>query len=783
MSDPQSMLQPGETLGPVTPQQAPDPNQGLLRDGETLGPVTPAPQGQPSGGPSGLDQWANSPGGSLASIPKAVVRWGENTVGAPASIYHAMTDNPTTEEEKHIAANGVDSPLGHVPAQIALPFWRIVGAPLAAASEKADQYEQMAQTEADPKVKKQLLDAAGAYRMGAKIPVVGPIASNLAERAAYGTEGASKAGDPNGEHLLGNSNSDFGGALTEGSLYAVTPEITKGLMKVPGAITSTAGDLLKSGVQAGSEAAGEAATKASYQVGKAGVKAAVSVAKNVGIPAVKGVVSGISDILSDETAETRANIAGKITDALGTLGDVSDDVKAKVADMAQKVKEGYMPTKDTIEQLANEHYDLVDDLVFRNLGHIADAVKSAASSASDTLTNGGVSPSVAQDVIKNAVNKVRDEWTYWTNRPPSVSGGSFDADDSFNKALNQELANKNITPPSDGSAPAADTTPTPVGPEGRTPLVDLANREPWAKNIPDGFTGGMKMGGKYEAADLRLRQTPGLGNEYIGKNDVFNDRLTEMYGKASVDDTLSKRAKEIFSGAQEKAAASGKSNPGAVASQIENGLRQPGWFVDTNSEGRVLTDSTARMKLVQQALRQAAKHTDVTSRFQSVTSGASSLGAGSVVAQAGRTLSPFMGGAIGGVVGGVGIDELLKAGVRKAFINPTGGVLDSFLAKHIADAPVYDQTAGVHFGNALREVPKGSTDPMAWTKTKAFQRMTPAEKVSAVKYADYSRRWFTTLKSILGVKPAPLKVPSNVTLPKTYNIARNDSQQDDTAQA
>lgn len=161
-------------------------------------------------------------------IIPGVLRAAKNMYHMPGSIWDALTGDPSTDEEKMIAEQGIDSPEGHIPAALALPFWRLVGAPMEASQKKADQYKTLAATETNPKIKKQLLDAAGVYgSVGSHLPVLGPMAAQMAERGAYGPQGASEGGDNEPEGILGNSNADLSGATSEGITYGIAPKIAE----------------------------------------------------------------------------------------------------------------------------------------------------------------------------------------------------------------------------------------------------------------------------------------------------------------------------------------------------------------------------------------------------------------------------------------------------------------------------------------------------------------------------------------------------------------------------
>ena len=182
-------------------------------------------------------------------VVSGVIRGAKNLYHMPGQLWDSLTKAPETDEEKMISENGIASVHGHVPGSIALPFWRIVGKPMEDAEDKADKYEQAAKSEKDPEVKKQLLDAAGAWRTGAKVPLVGPVAANLAERAAYGEQGPKVVG-PSGKGGWENENQDVTGALGEAGTYVAAPKAAEDVLKAGVGVTKAGIGVVKSGVEA-----------------------------------------------------------------------------------------------------------------------------------------------------------------------------------------------------------------------------------------------------------------------------------------------------------------------------------------------------------------------------------------------------------------------------------------------------------------------------------------------------------------------------------------------------
>ena len=163
-------------------------------------------------------------------VVSGVVRGAKNLAAMPGQMWDAITKPPQTDEEKILHDSGIDTPQGHLPGPVALPFWRLIGKPMADAEDKADQYEQRAAKETNPEIKKQLLDAGGAWRIGSRVALVGPVAANLAERAAYGEQGAGQVG-PSGKGGWQNENQDVTGSLGEAGTYVIAPKAAEDLLK------------------------------------------------------------------------------------------------------------------------------------------------------------------------------------------------------------------------------------------------------------------------------------------------------------------------------------------------------------------------------------------------------------------------------------------------------------------------------------------------------------------------------------------------------------------------
>jgi len=54
-------------------------------------------------------------------------------------------------------------------------------------------FSKLAENEPNPKIKKQLLDAAGSYSISAKLPLVGPVAANLCRACCLWSSGPIEA--------------------------------------------------------------------------------------------------------------------------------------------------------------------------------------------------------------------------------------------------------------------------------------------------------------------------------------------------------------------------------------------------------------------------------------------------------------------------------------------------------------------------------------------------------------------------------------------------------------
>jgi hypothetical protein len=248
-------------------------------------------------GASGV-QTAKPKTGAFAGVVRGV----KNLAHMPGQLYDSISKGPQNDDEKQIYENGIDTPQGHLPGALALPFWRVVGKPMADADDKADAYEKAAAAEKDPKIKAQLEDAAGAHRIAAKVPLVGPVAAELAERASYGEQGPSKL-DTGGRGGWANRNADVSGALAEGTTYAAAPAAAEGatdlaLAKTGPAVRATARLVNKTLEKAPGAVGGTIVGAAGAAVGHAtgipyATLAAEEIGRNAGVAAGKAILPNV----------------------------------------------------------------------------------------------------------------------------------------------------------------------------------------------------------------------------------------------------------------------------------------------------------------------------------------------------------------------------------------------------------------------------------------------------------------------------------------------------------
>lgn len=358
---PNSVTQAGPA--PTAPQVPVPGSSGVTVDmstfkGNGATNVTQAPDVKPE--PSLLDRM-DQYGQNGVGVTPALERVMSGLVRTPGHIYSAFMDDPSTDEEQQIHDNGIATPQGHVPGSVALPVWRLFGKPMEDAQDRADAYAKMAETEANPKLKKQLIDAAQTYSFAAKVPMV-PMAASMAERGAYGPQGASKL-DSKGQGGWQNENEDLLGMTTEGAAYALAP-------KAQEAVTDAATGLVKRGLQALPGAAGRAAGRAAMGAGKVaylGAKASIPMAAN---------------------------------------GSLADDVTSA----------------------ASDSFDTLRNSATAKGSDVMDAMKNIRDKAGDALAKQGITGEAASSAIHDLMNRVQDEYTYWTDRPPSVSGGAPEDD-------------------------------------------------------------------------------------------------------------------------------------------------------------------------------------------------------------------------------------------------------------------------------------------------------------------------------------------------------------------
>lgn len=121
--------------------------------------------------------------------------------------------------------------------------------------KKGRHLEDLAAKEQDPAKKRALLDMGGSYIMAAHVPLVGPLAAQLTERAEFGD--MEKGFELSKSAFQANPTADPWGALAEGVTYALTPKAideAKGLAEAGiEAGVRTATDLRPTVEQVGSE--------------------------------------------------------------------------------------------------------------------------------------------------------------------------------------------------------------------------------------------------------------------------------------------------------------------------------------------------------------------------------------------------------------------------------------------------------------------------------------------------------------------------------------------------
>lgn len=161
-----------------------------------------------------------SPGdGTLTRSVKGIGRGAKGFFyDTPVGVYHAFKDAPrdTDEQiEKEIGFNpaGIGMPSIRVGGQLGLGLNRLLVQPMIEADNRADEYQRLADqqrasgnTEAAENFWNGTQHLANAWRMGAHVPLLGPLAASSTDRMVHG---------------------DFAGGLSELVTYSVLPKVTR----------------------------------------------------------------------------------------------------------------------------------------------------------------------------------------------------------------------------------------------------------------------------------------------------------------------------------------------------------------------------------------------------------------------------------------------------------------------------------------------------------------------------------------------------------------------------
>jgi hypothetical protein len=720
-----------------------------------------------SNGAKAVDQWSQGTG-----VAKGVTRAAIATAKMPAQTLHAITAEPENDDEREIYNNGVESPVGHIPGIVALPLWRLVGAPLEEADKKSQQYEQMATQEQNPEIKKQLLDASRTYKMGSVLPLVGPLAANLAERGAYGTQGASKLGS-NGKGGFLNNNSDLLGATAEALTYGIAPKVTEELTKAGVGAIKNAPDILPAeetpgemadrraaatpepsgnpslwGTRYGpnaipgvtdqespslgqriTQSAANATTKGAVAASKGITKGAAAATKYVGVPVAKGIVSGLTDVVKEDLGNLSTNatntlgdlknsvvdavtngkgaLVDRISSALENAGDVgkslvpkADEIAASIVD---KMANGASTLADNVEEILRGHLELGQDTIGRALDNIATKTTDYLSQRAQDL---GLTPDDIKTKVQNVVDKVRDEYTYHFNRPPEVSGGSFDADESFGRNMQDELAGRKYN----------------------SRLAELAYTEPAAADLKNALTKGSTHGGGENIMENRLRRIPGLGADVFADdaNVTLKAALESALTNGAYYSNYGSRLTEILGKTIDDVQKSGNLNLKQAIKQINEGLSDnrstasPNRFKNYDA-GKLVGDDTETAKLWRDALQEADEKISRTTGFGGPYASTTALGMSGV-------LSGFAAGhPVVGMVIGLGADIALKAMVRQHFLNPMLPG-DSLLIHALSSIP--QPAPGTLLGKAAARSAAATGSTVE--RSPVFKAYTPEQKAAAL---------------------------------------------------
>jgi hypothetical protein len=620
MPDPQSansLLQPGETLGPAT--QAPvaaqaDPNAGLLRQGETLGPAV-LPAVAPPTPPSGVgDTLKRETSSLLHSI---------HPLELAAGIYHAAAD-PATDAEKDAVGEKNMHDIGPTGRLLARTF-------IEPAYNAASYYKKYVQATPDERIGMQsdmlsvapeAMGAAGgavllAKGMGLAKAAATPMGAALAE-GAEGPAGATMA-----QRVAGQVGTNVPFTGTQISDLA-----KRGL--------SATGDAAANAAKATAKAAAQTAAQTLYQGGKYAAKGAINIGKGV-VDAVNEHVNSLKSDISDEVQQAIKRPSGN-----GMHADIQDIIE-KSADGA-----------DHVVSVASQ---LAADLL--------DKIKTNAATAGD----------VSSDLVDKAVNKMVDEYYLRTGgaRNPmtgkpggSVSGASVGPED----ATPAWDATKEPTPTFRGTVSAHDpqaagptvsstgmpgsavNTNVGVGPSNqplRTPLATLADQEPWAKQLQDAMTRGQNQAGWVQSLETKIRRSPVLGRIFSdGPDRLLTNRLTQTLRDGANDTTLHPNAISILRDASKDVSRNGRFNLTKTVQTLNDALAEKRFdtrFRDIDTKGIPQEDwdkipaakkalwqshavpdadvsaslgkqpTAARMELLRDSLEQADKDIKASTRF------------------------------------------------------------------------------------------------------------------------------------------------------------------------
>jgi hypothetical protein len=261
-------------------------------------------------------------------VMNALGRLGVAIPNMARGIYHAAVDAPKDLTEQAVAT----SPQGPLAGRAALAAKRLLVDPSNQTaqhlSQRADELEARGEHQSP---------ASRYFEAGtASLPVIGPIAYNLAERAAGTGPGEGTAAG----NLVEQPNADPYGAMTEATGYIAAPEIAKEAMpggKLPGAPAAGARPFptVDAAVRTASRVADKAVPAAPYVAGAM-----------AGHPYVGArLLSGITDPLSDIVEKGKVYGLSAVDATAQQLGERAAK-SAKVAAKTQAEVDKYNASKE-----------------------------------------------------------------------------------------------------------------------------------------------------------------------------------------------------------------------------------------------------------------------------------------------------------------------------------------------------------------------------------------------------------------------------------------------------